>query len=148
MTGSDRALCAHEALPHTPPGGKPPETLAPFPWSYGFYARERICQGFATPAQNAALDRIAHLAKKATWDEGKGASGHAAASASRWSGAPGSPVSGDQARSARHEALPHTSPGGKSPPETPKTRAFAVDRDRPSHGSRDREGAVELPSER
>jgi hypothetical protein len=24
-------LGAHEALPHTPPGGKPPETLAPFP---------------------------------------------------------------------------------------------------------------------
>jgi hypothetical protein len=25
------ALRAHEALPHTPPGGKPPETPAPFP---------------------------------------------------------------------------------------------------------------------
>jgi hypothetical protein len=27
----DGALRAHEALPHTPPGGKPPETPAPFP---------------------------------------------------------------------------------------------------------------------
>ena len=30
--GGERAGGAHEALPHTPPGGKPPETLAPFPW--------------------------------------------------------------------------------------------------------------------
>ena len=27
----DSALGAHEALPHTPPGGQPPETPAPFP---------------------------------------------------------------------------------------------------------------------
>jgi hypothetical protein len=27
----ERAEGAHEALPHTPPGGKPPETRAPFP---------------------------------------------------------------------------------------------------------------------
>src|ERR1700676_3594529 len=31
MAGEDGALRAHEALPHTPPGGKPPETPAPFP---------------------------------------------------------------------------------------------------------------------
>src|SRR5664279_3908313 len=31
MAGEERALRAHEALPHTPPGGKPPETPAPFP---------------------------------------------------------------------------------------------------------------------
>jgi hypothetical protein len=37
-----------------------------------------------------------------------------------------------------HEALPHTPPGGK-PPETPY---FPLDREWPSHGSRDREGAV------
>src|SRR5712672_829353 len=29
--GGDSALRAHEALPHTRPGGKPPETPAPFP---------------------------------------------------------------------------------------------------------------------
>jgi hypothetical protein len=29
--GEERAEGAHEALPHTPPGGKPPETRAPFP---------------------------------------------------------------------------------------------------------------------
>jgi len=27
-----RAGARHEALPHTSPGGKPPETPAPFPW--------------------------------------------------------------------------------------------------------------------
>ena len=29
--GEERAEGAHEALPQTPPGGKPPETRAPFP---------------------------------------------------------------------------------------------------------------------
>ena len=37
-----------------------------------------------------------------------------------------------------HEALPHTPSGGK-PPETPN---FPLDRGWPSHGSRDREGAI------
>src|ERR1039457_346351 len=32
----DSALRAHEALPHTPPGGKPPETPAPFPSGFRF----------------------------------------------------------------------------------------------------------------
>jgi hypothetical protein len=31
-----RAGRAHEALPHTPPGGKPPETPAPFPSGFRF----------------------------------------------------------------------------------------------------------------
>jgi len=41
-----------------------------------------------------------------------------------------------------HEALPHPPPGGK-PPETPK---FSLDREWPSHGSRDRQGAVPDPT--
>ena|ERR1051325_10691510 len=75
MVETDGARSAHEALPHTPPGGTPPETPAPFPWSIDGMQGERICQGFATPAQNAALDRFAPLAKRVNWDEGKGASG-------------------------------------------------------------------------
>ncbi len=63
---TDGARSAHEALPHTPPGGTPPETPAPFPWSIDGMQGERICQGFATPAQNAALDRFAALAKRGT----------------------------------------------------------------------------------
>jgi hypothetical protein len=31
MVGEQRAGGAHEALPQTPPGGKPPETPTPFP---------------------------------------------------------------------------------------------------------------------
>ena len=44
-------LRLHEALPHTPPRGKPPETPVPFPWSIQLYARQRICQGFAKPGK-------------------------------------------------------------------------------------------------
>jgi hypothetical protein len=44
---------AHEALPHTPPGGAPPETpRPPFPRDPGS-RREGICQGFASRAQTA-----------------------------------------------------------------------------------------------
>src|SRR5713101_6503587 len=32
-SGKRGALGALEALPQTPPGGKPPETPAPFPWA-------------------------------------------------------------------------------------------------------------------
>ena len=34
--GRDARIRAHEALPHTPPGGKPPETPAPFPSESSF----------------------------------------------------------------------------------------------------------------
>ena len=38
-TGETARLGAHEALPHTPPGDKPPET--PGPLSLGIYVPER-----------------------------------------------------------------------------------------------------------
>jgi len=56
--GRSGALRAHEALPHTPPGGKPPETPGPLSLETGLYGREEICQGFATPAKGAALDKF------------------------------------------------------------------------------------------
>ena len=66
MSGSD---CAHEARMRRclilRRGAKPPETPGPLSLEPRLYARERICQGFATPAQNAALDRFAPLRRKA-----------------------------------------------------------------------------------
>src|SRR5438445_11507016 len=51
LRGGQRAKRAHEALPHTPPGGAPPETPGPpFP-SVSCCGREGICQGFASRAQ-------------------------------------------------------------------------------------------------
>ena len=41
-----------------------------------------------------------------------------------------------------HEALPHAPPGGQAPLRPPKKRGVSLDKGRPSHGSRDREGAV------
>ena len=65
---------AHEALPHTPPGGKPPETRPPFP-GHRLSGSGGICQGFAAPAKSAVLDRSPRF-PEANWDEGKGASTH------------------------------------------------------------------------
>src|SRR6185369_6154696 len=62
-------------------------------------------------------------------------------SASRWSAETGvlaRDVGG--ALDGAHEALPQTPPGGR-PPETPK---ILLDTGQPSHGSRDRKGAVGL----
>ncbi len=47
----DRGLEADEALPHTPPGGKPPETPAPFPWNV------IVCRG-------ESLSRVRFAGKK------------------------------------------------------------------------------------
>ena len=54
-----RALRAHEALPHTPPGGQAPlRPPGPLSLDIELYGSEEICQGFATPAKGAALDRF------------------------------------------------------------------------------------------
>jgi len=50
--GGNGALSAHEALPQTPPGGKPPETRPPFP-GRGLYRTESIGQGYASRAETA-----------------------------------------------------------------------------------------------
>ena len=126
MSERDSALRAHEALPHAPPGGKPPETPGPLSLEHRLYARGRIGQGFAKPAQNAALDRSVPL-RDNPLRRGKG--GLRQNSALR-----------------AHEALPHTPPGGR-PPETPKNSGVRLDRDRPSHGSRDRQGVGTCGSE-
>ena len=55
--GEKRAEGAHEALPHTPPGGKPPET--PGPLSLGIQGPERreSVKGSQAAQQRRALDR-------------------------------------------------------------------------------------------
>ena len=52
------ALRAHEALPHTPPGGKPPET--PGPLSLGIHVAERreSVKGSQAAQKRRALDRF------------------------------------------------------------------------------------------
>src|ERR1039457_3326077 len=53
----DSALRAHEALPHTPPRGKPPET--PGPLSLGIQVPERreFVRGSQAAQQRRALDK-------------------------------------------------------------------------------------------
>ena len=104
-----RALRAHEALPHTPSGGRPPETPAPFPSGLRFQnggnpSRVRKPRRSGAPLtdslrseDNAEMRERGLVAKqRAAWKGGNG---------------------GNRALRA-HEALPHTPSGGK-PPETP-----------------------------
>ena len=103
------------ALPRTSPGGKPPETPAPFPWNLDYTERRRFVKG-SQAGGDAALDKSPPL-RRVSYEEGKGASIR------------GEPPVGRRktlflagrfaARIGAHEALPHTSPGGK-PPETPR----------------------------
>jgi len=74
--GGQRAGGAHEALPHTPPGDKPPET--PGPLSLGLHVPERkqSVKGSQAAHKPRALDRLLPF-RKGNWDEGKGAPGRA-----------------------------------------------------------------------
>ena len=54
----DSALGAHEALPHTPPGGKPPETPAPFPSGIRVSERKQSVKGSQAAQNRRALDRL------------------------------------------------------------------------------------------
>jgi hypothetical protein len=48
---------AHEALPHTPPRGKPPETPAPFPSNRIMGTGEGSVKGSQAAPKTRALDR-------------------------------------------------------------------------------------------
>jgi hypothetical protein len=63
---------AHEALPHTSPGGKPPET--PSPLSLSLNSRERIdgVKGPQAAHTTRALDAVDPF-RRFTIDQGKGA---------------------------------------------------------------------------
>jgi len=102
------ALRALEALPQTPPGGKPPETPAPFPWTL-------IVQNGVNPSRvrkprrNGAplTDRLRSEERAGMRERGPCGQGQARA-----------PAGGRHGALRAHEALPHTPPGGK-PPGTP-----------------------------
>ena len=104
----DSALRAHEALPHTPPWGKPPETPAPFPSGFRFQnggnlSRVRKPRNYSAPLTDSLRSEdmaemrerglLARAGEHRVYAEGTGAL-------------------------RAHEALPHTPSGGK-PPETP-----------------------------
>jgi hypothetical protein len=124
MERGSGALRALEALPQTPPGGKPPETPAPFPWAL-------ILQNGVNPSRvrkprrsGAPLtDRLRPEERAGMRERGPCGQGQARA-----------PTGGRDGALRAHEALPHAPPGGK-PPETPD---FPLDTGWPSHGSRDR----------
>jgi len=54
----DSALRAHEALPQTPPGGKPPETPGPLSLDSDFAERRESVKGSQAAHQSRALDRF------------------------------------------------------------------------------------------
>src|SRR4051812_983407 len=102
-------------------GASPLRPPAPFSLEPRLYARERICQGFATPAQNAALDRFAPLRRKAPEMRERGPLERGSILPPFGRQRAADPYATEPARPlARHEALPHTPPGGK-PPETPNS---------------------------
>ena len=71
--GGARVERAYEALPQTPPGGKPPETPAPFPWTLDCTERQRFVKGSQAAHKPRALDKAPPL-RRVRYEEGKGAS--------------------------------------------------------------------------
>jgi hypothetical protein len=69
--GGERAGGAHEALPHTPPGGKPPETPAPFPWKLDYTEVGESVKG-SLRRQKAPPLTDSPTSQTLYWDEGKG----------------------------------------------------------------------------
>ena len=121
-TKRDSALRAHEALPQTPPGGKPPETPGPLSLDSDFAERRESVKGSQAAHQSRALDRFPPFSTPSPDYQGKGAFGIRRLLASRWSALQprlGRPET--RAPWGAHEALPHTPSGGK-PPETPLGR--------------------------
>ena len=117
------ALRAHEALPHTPPGGKPPETLAPFPWrsmlqNGSFLSRVRKPRQTIKPSR-ARLKSGAPLTESFRSEETTGMRerGPSELGIDTVASHPLSQRGGDGALRA-HEAPPHT-PLGASPLRPP-----------------------------
>ena len=84
--GRQRAWGALEALPQTPPGGKPPETPGPLSLDPRFYGSEEICQGFASRAHKPGAPLTDSLApQRITGIRERGLCKPAPSPASRWS---------------------------------------------------------------
>ena len=72
--GGARALGArYEALPHTPPGGKPPETPGPLSLEPDYFERRESVKGSQAAQKQRALDRFPPLG--IIGQQGKGAGG-------------------------------------------------------------------------
>ena len=78
------ALRAHEALPQTPPGGKPPETPAPLSLLPHYSEQSESVKGSQAAQKPRALDRFG-MVGKADRDVGKGGHWRGRHSGSRWS---------------------------------------------------------------
>jgi hypothetical protein len=131
MAGKERAGGAHEALPHTRPGGAPPETPAPFPWELSIPNggnRSRVRK----PRKNGAPLTDSHRSEESTGMRERGPSARRAASQIA------SQVGRGTARYARMRRCLILGQGARPlrPPQ------FSLDREGASHGSRDRQGAV------
>src|SRR5207237_3348806 len=106
-------LCAHEALPHTPPGSKPPETPAPFP-SGSMFQNGGSLSRVRKPRKNGAPLTASLRSESQTGMRERGP---------KTSGCRDLPLVG--------------------PEEWLKTRGrrSVLDKDRPSHGRREERGA-------
>src|SRR5258708_32042838 len=71
-------LGAHEALPHTPPGGKPPETPGPLSLRSDCRDREGSIKGSQAAPKTGAPWTDPSRSRTGSIDEGKGALGQAA----------------------------------------------------------------------
>lgn len=74
-TGGQRAGSAHEALPHTPPGAKLPETPGPLSLNPEHRERKESVKGSQAAQKPRALDKFLPF-QPLHWDEGKGAYGN------------------------------------------------------------------------
>ena len=77
-TGETARLGAHEALPHTPPGDKPPETPGPLSLRSDCRGREGSVKGSQAAPQPGAPWTDPSRPAARFLDEGKGAPGQAA----------------------------------------------------------------------
>jgi hypothetical protein len=85
-TGETARLGAHEALPHTPPGDKPPETPGPLSLRSDCMDREGSVKGSLAAPKNGAPLTDPSRSGTGSLDEGKGAPGPAAGLCpTRWS---------------------------------------------------------------
>jgi len=70
--GAARLAGAHEALPHTRPGGKPPETPGPLSLEKHYSERREAVKGSQAARRQRALDSVPPF-RGADRDKGKGA---------------------------------------------------------------------------
>src|SRR5260370_28199251 len=71
-TGETARLGAHEALPHTPPGDKPPETPGPLSLRSDCRGREGFVKGSQAAAKTGAPLTHPSRPRTRSLDEGKG----------------------------------------------------------------------------